>query len=88
VWKLSKDGSIARRKRLCDVRPRDTETFREFEQLMGSPRRGCGGSEPSAVLVTLEHVCAAYALHMPCIFAAYRSCAPCAWFPRGRRAAW
>jgi hypothetical protein len=48
-------GRLDRLAKLCDVSPRDTESFREFEDLMGGALAdGCDVA--SGVLATLEHV--------------------------------
>jgi hypothetical protein len=48
-------GRLERLSKVCDVNPRDTESFRDFEELMGGALAGgCGVA--SGVLVALEHV--------------------------------
>jgi hypothetical protein len=48
-------GRLDRLAKVCEVSPRDTESFREFEELMGGALAGgCGVA--SGVLVALEHV--------------------------------
>jgi hypothetical protein len=46
-------GRLDRLAKVCDVNPRDTESFRDFKDLMGG---ALAGGVASGVLVALEHV--------------------------------